>query len=80
VAVAKSDPEHIRTFARERGWRKLRLLCGRHSSYSRDYHGEAPHGEQVPILNVFRRDGDAISFPVEGMDGGSISMLSVRLG
>jgi predicted dithiol-disulfide oxidoreductase (DUF899 family) len=60
AVVARSDPERIRTFARERGWRNLRLLSGRHSSYSRDYHGEAADGEQVPILNVFRRDGEAI--------------------
>jgi 4,5-DOPA dioxygenase extradiol len=25
-------------------------------------------------------DGEPISFPVEGMDGGSVSMLAVRLG
>jgi predicted dithiol-disulfide oxidoreductase (DUF899 family) len=58
--VAKSDPDRIRTFARERGWRHLQLLCGRDSSYSRDYRGEAPDGEQAPILNVFVRDGDQI--------------------
>jgi predicted dithiol-disulfide oxidoreductase (DUF899 family) len=58
--VAKSDPDRIRTFARERGWRHLRLLSGRNSSYSRDYRGEAPDGEQAPILNAFVRDGDQI--------------------
>jgi 4,5-DOPA dioxygenase extradiol len=25
-------------------------------------------------------EGDAVTFPVEGMDGGSISMLSVQFG
>jgi 4,5-DOPA dioxygenase extradiol len=36
----------------------------------------------LPLLYVIaqRRDGDEISFPVEGFDGGSISMLSVRVG
>lgn len=36
----------------------------------------------LPLLYVLgaRRDDDAVDFPVEGMDGGSISMLSVRLG
>ena len=35
-----------------------------------------------PLLYVLaqRRDGEPVSFPVEGFDGGSISMLSVRLG
>jgi predicted dithiol-disulfide oxidoreductase (DUF899 family) len=58
AVVAKSDPERIRNFARERGWRHLRLLSSRGSSYNRDYHAETPDGEQMPILNVFVRDGD----------------------
>jgi predicted dithiol-disulfide oxidoreductase (DUF899 family) len=60
VVVAKSDPERIRTFARERGWRNLRLLSSRNNAYNRDYHAETPKGEQVPILNVFVRDGEEI--------------------
>jgi predicted dithiol-disulfide oxidoreductase (DUF899 family) len=58
AVVAKSGPERIRTFARERGWRNLRLLSSRNNSYNRDYHAETGEGEQVPILNVFVRDGD----------------------
>jgi 4,5-DOPA dioxygenase extradiol len=36
----------------------------------------------LPLLYVLglRRKDDSISFPVEGVDGGSVSMLSVRLG
>ena len=36
----------------------------------------------LPLLYVLgaRRPGERVSFPVEGMDGGSISMLSVRVG
>jgi predicted dithiol-disulfide oxidoreductase (DUF899 family) len=58
VVVAKSDPARIRNFARERGWRHLRLLSSRNSNYNRDYHAEWPDGEQAPILNVFTRNGD----------------------
>ena len=58
VVVAKSDPARIRHFADERGWRHLRLLSSRNNTYNRDYHAEAPDGEQSPILNVFTRDGD----------------------
>jgi predicted dithiol-disulfide oxidoreductase (DUF899 family) len=58
VVVAKSDPGRIRDFARERGWRHLRLLSSRHNSYNRDYHAEGPDGEQAPILNVFTRAGE----------------------
>jgi predicted dithiol-disulfide oxidoreductase (DUF899 family) len=58
--VAKTDPERIETFARERGWRHLQMLSSRHNTYNRDYQAETPEGEQIPILNVFVRDGDAI--------------------
>ena len=36
----------------------------------------------LPLLYVLalRREGEAVSFPVEGFDGGSISMLTVRIG
>ena len=36
----------------------------------------------LPLLYVLAqyRDGDEISFPVEGFDGGSMSMLSVQIG
>jgi 4,5-DOPA dioxygenase extradiol len=36
----------------------------------------------LPLLYVIaqRRDGEQISFPVEGFDGGSVSMLSVQIG
>ncbi|MFZ1995683.1 MAG: DUF899 family protein [Solirubrobacteraceae bacterium] len=60
IAVAKSEPDRIRTFARERGWRHLRLLSSHNNTYNRDYHAETPDGEQMPILNVFVRDGDQI--------------------
>jgi predicted dithiol-disulfide oxidoreductase (DUF899 family) len=58
AVVAKSDPSRIRDFARERGWRHLRLLSSRNNSYNRDYNAETPDGEQNPILNVFTRDGE----------------------
>jgi predicted dithiol-disulfide oxidoreductase (DUF899 family) len=60
AVVAKSAPDRIRNFARERGWRHLRLLSSRGNTYNRDYHAETPEGEQMPILNVFVRDGDEI--------------------
>jgi predicted dithiol-disulfide oxidoreductase (DUF899 family) len=60
AVVAKSDPQRIRTFAGERGWRNLRLLSSRNNAYNRDYQAETPEGEQRPILNVFVRDGEEI--------------------
>jgi predicted dithiol-disulfide oxidoreductase (DUF899 family) len=60
AVVAKSAPERIRTFARERGWRHLRLLSSRNNNYNRDYHAETPDGSQLPVMNVFAHDGDEI--------------------
>jgi predicted dithiol-disulfide oxidoreductase (DUF899 family) len=60
VVVAKSDPQRIRTFARERGWRDLRLLSSRKNAYNRDYQAENTEGAQIPILNVFVRDGEQL--------------------
>jgi 4,5-DOPA dioxygenase extradiol len=36
----------------------------------------------LPLLYILglRREEDAVNFPVEGVDGGSVSMLAVRLG
>jgi 4,5-DOPA dioxygenase extradiol len=36
----------------------------------------------LPLLYVLgmQREGDPVSFPVEGFDGGSISMLSIKIG
>jgi len=60
AVVAKSDPDRIRSFARERGWTHLRLLSSRNNAYNRDYWAETPEGEQMPLVNVFRRDGGEI--------------------
>jgi len=58
MVVAKSDPQRIRTFAHERGWRNLRLLSSQNNTYNRDYQAENAEGNQIPILNVFVRDGE----------------------
>jgi predicted dithiol-disulfide oxidoreductase (DUF899 family) len=60
AVVAKSAPDRVRTFARERGWRRLRLFSSQSNTYNRDYNAETPEGEQMPIMNVFVRDGGAI--------------------
>lgn len=58
VVVAKSPWERIRSFARGRGWRNLRLLSSVGNSYNHDYHGETADAKQIPSLSVFsRRDG-----------------------
>ena len=60
AVVAKSPIGRIRDFAKERGWTRLRLLSSAENSYNADYHGEDAKGEQMPVLSVFKRRGDAI--------------------
>jgi predicted dithiol-disulfide oxidoreductase (DUF899 family) len=60
VAVAKAPLPRVLLFAKERGWRHLRLLSSNGNSFKRDYHGESADGSQQPMLNVFHRDGDVI--------------------
>ena len=59
-AVAGAPLERVLTFARERGWRHLRVPSAAGTSFKRDYHGETADGSQIPILSVFERDGDTI--------------------
>jgi len=60
AVVAKSPLPRIVTFAKERGWRRLRLFSSAGNTYNRDYLAETAGGGQMPMLNVFHRDGEAI--------------------
>jgi predicted dithiol-disulfide oxidoreductase (DUF899 family) len=60
VVVAKARIPRVLTFARERGWRRLRTLSSAGNSYNRDYLAETAEGHQWPMLNVFHRQGDVI--------------------
>ncbi len=65
------------------------VLAGEHAplvdydSLGRDAMLSVPTPDHyLPLLYVLglRREGEPASFPVEGIDGGSVSMLTVRLG
>jgi predicted dithiol-disulfide oxidoreductase (DUF899 family) len=60
AVVAKAPPGRVLTFAKERGWRHLRVLSSAHNTYNRDYLAETAEGHQRPMLNVFHRDGQTI--------------------
>lgn len=60
AVVAKAALPRILAHADERGWRRLRLLSSADNTYNADYFGEASDGSQLPMLNVFVRDGGRI--------------------
>jgi predicted dithiol-disulfide oxidoreductase (DUF899 family) len=60
AVVAKAPLPRVLAFARERGWRRLRLLSSAGNSYNADYFAETPDGLQRPMLTVFHRDGEVI--------------------
>jgi predicted dithiol-disulfide oxidoreductase (DUF899 family) len=60
AVVAKAELPRLLAHAKQRGWRRLRLLSSATNTYNRDYHGETADGAQMPMMNVFRRDGAEI--------------------
>jgi predicted dithiol-disulfide oxidoreductase (DUF899 family) len=60
AVVAKAPLPRVLTWSRERGWRNLRLVSSAANPFNRDYHGETADGSQIPMLNVFHRDGRTI--------------------
>jgi predicted dithiol-disulfide oxidoreductase (DUF899 family) len=60
AVVARAPLTRVLAFARERGWRRLRLLSSAGNTYNADYLAETPDGVQRPMLSVFHRDGDVI--------------------
>ena len=55
VVVARAPIDRVMAFARERGWTHTRLLSGAGNSFRRDYGGDGPDGEPVPMMTVFKR-------------------------
>jgi predicted dithiol-disulfide oxidoreductase (DUF899 family) len=61
AVVVKTALPRALAHAESRGWRRLRLLSSANNSYNRDYKGESDDGtQQLPMLNVFRRDGEMV--------------------
>jgi predicted dithiol-disulfide oxidoreductase (DUF899 family) len=53
--VARAPIERVMAFARDKGWKHLRLLSAAGNSFRRDYGGDSPEGRPVPIMTVFKR-------------------------
>jgi predicted dithiol-disulfide oxidoreductase (DUF899 family) len=58
AVIARSPIERLVAFKQQRGWHSLKLYSDIDGAYSRDYHGIADDGSDIPAFNVFtRRDG-----------------------
>jgi predicted dithiol-disulfide oxidoreductase (DUF899 family) len=60
AVVTKAALPRLQEHARRRGWHRLQLLSSGGTSYNRDYLAEDEDGAQLPMTNVFRRDGGTI--------------------
>ena len=88
-AWGKRDPEPFEWAVRfekdARDWMSSRNhepLIG-YEALGRDAQLSAPTPDHyLPLLYVLgaQQDGDRVAFPVEGIDGGSVSMLTVQIG
>jgi predicted dithiol-disulfide oxidoreductase (DUF899 family) len=58
AAVAKAPLDRVVGFARDRGWKHLRVLSALGNTFKRDYGGEGADGQQMPMLSVLQRGSD----------------------
>jgi len=59
AVVAKAPIERVAAFARDKGWKHIRLLSASNNSFRRDFGGDGPDGQPVPIMTVFKRWPDS---------------------
>src|SRR4030095_9565511 len=52
AVVARAPIERVAAFARDKGWKHTRLLSAANSTFRRDYGGDGPDGEPVPIMSA----------------------------
>ena len=55
AVVARASIERVAAFARDKGWKHIRLLSAANNTFKRDYRGEDEDGQQVPVMTVFKR-------------------------
>ena len=60
AVVARAPIERVAAFARDKGWKHVRLLSAAGNTFKKDYGGEDGEGQQVPIMTVFKRWPDGL--------------------
>jgi predicted dithiol-disulfide oxidoreductase (DUF899 family) len=58
AVAANTSTDRLRTVARDKGWKNLRLLSSLGTRFKRDFHAEDDDGQQEPMILVFKRDAD----------------------
>ncbi|MBO9452455.1 DUF899 family protein [Tropicibacter sp. R16_0] len=60
AVVAESNPERLSALQGQMAWQDLPLLSAAGTSYQTDYLAQSPNGDQLPMMNIFVREGDEI--------------------
>ena len=60
AVIATSPIARMTAFAKERGWRHLRLYSSAGNGFNRAYAHEEPGGEDNAAINVFTKDGATV--------------------
>jgi predicted dithiol-disulfide oxidoreductase (DUF899 family) len=60
AVIARAPIGKLVAFAKERGWRHLRLYSSGGNTFNRDYAAEDPVGDDNPALNVFTRSNGTV--------------------
>ncbi len=55
VVIAKAPIKDIMRWAKQRGWKNLRILSSAKNNYNQDYLAEDEKGNQNPVINVFEK-------------------------
>ena len=58
--IGRSPVARQLAFARERGWRNLKFYQCVGDDFPNDYRGLAPDGSELPALDIWKKDGDAV--------------------
>lgn len=59
--VSAAKPAQLSDLSISRGWSNLTLLSAQGTSYQSDYNAETPDGDQLPMINIFRKSSAGIS-------------------
>ena len=60
VVVARAPITRVVAFTHDKGWTHTRFVSAANNTFRRDYGGDDPDGESVPIMTVFKRWPDGV--------------------